>query len=164
MPIVLIAAMDAGRLIGDQDRLPWRLSADLRRFRRLTLGKPVIMGRKTFQAIGRPLDGRTNIVLSRRAGFEAAGCVVVPDLDAALAEVGEGVEVMVIGGAEIYALALPRAERMELTLLEGRFDGDRYFPSYDPALWREVARERIADDPRAPCAYSFVTLERARGA
>jgi len=160
MLIALIAAMDRNRLIGDGDRLPWRLPADLRRFRALTMGKPIVMGRRTHESIGKALPGRHNIVLSRSAGFKAPGCVVVTDWRQAMREAGDAPELMVIGGAQLYTEALPRAERMYLTLLHSSFTGDTWFPEYDAGDWREVWREDHARDANSPCAYSFVDLER----
>jgi len=160
MPIAIIAAMDRNRLIGDGDRLPWRLPADLRRFRALTMGKPIIMGRRTHESIGVVLPGRRNIVLSRDPDYRAPGCDVFPDLDAALAACDDTDEPMIIGGAQIYAQALPLADRMHLTLLQGSFDGDTWFPEYDEERWREVSREDHEAGENAPCAYSFVDLHR----
>ena len=160
MLIALIAAMDRKRLIGDGDRLPWRLSADLRRFRALTMGKPIVMGRRTHESIGKALPGRHNIVLSRSAGFKAPRCVVVTDWQQVMREAGDAPELMVIGGAQLYAEALPRAERMYLTLLHSSFTGDTWFPEYDAGNWREVWREDHPRDEESPCAYSFVDLER----
>jgi dihydrofolate reductase len=160
MLIALIAAMDRNRLIGDGDRLPWRLPADLRRFRALTMGKPIVMGRRTHESIGKALPGRHNIVLSRSADFKAPNCVVVTDWQQAVREAGDAPELMVIGGAQLYAEALPRAERMYLTLLHSSFTGDTWFPEYDAGDWREVSREDHPRDEESPCAYSFVDLER----
>ena len=161
MLIAIIAAMDRNRLIGDGERLPWRLPADLRRFRALTMGKPIIMGRRTHESIGRVLPGRKNIVLSRALGFEPPGCVVVRDLDEAISVCDGADELMVIGGAQIYAEALPRTHRMYLTLLDGSFSGDTWFPDYDQQQWREISRENHQADADSPCAFSFVDLERA---
>ena len=160
MLVAIVAAMDRDRLIGDGHRLPWRLPADLRRFKAITMGKPIIMGRRTHESIGRPLPGRRNIVLSRRDGYTAPGCDVFPDLEGALAHCGESDEAMVIGGAQIYALALPLATRMYLTLLDGRFAGDTWFPAYAANEWKEIAREEHPADDDAPCPYSFVDYER----
>ena len=158
MSISIIVALDERGLIGAGGCLPWRLREDLRRFRRLTMGKPVVMGRRTFESIGRPLDGRTNIVLTRRAGYEAPGCRVVASLDAAL-DAGRGAEeLMVIGGAAVYALALPRAQRLYLTRIRGRFEGDVYFPPYDESEWREEHCEPGRDPDGPPCC--FVTCRR----
>jgi dihydrofolate reductase len=160
MLIAAIAAMDRNRLIGDGDRLPWRLPADLRRFRALTMGKPIVMGRRTHESIGKPLPGRRNIVLSRNAGYRAPGCEVVADLEQALNLCAGAEELMIIGGAQLYSTALARTERMYLTLLHASFDGDTWFPEYDPREWREIQREDHARDAESPCAYSFVDLER----
>lgn len=160
MPIAIIAAMDRNRLIGDGDRLPWRLPADMRRFRALTMGKAIIMGRRTHESIGAVLPGRRNVVLSRDPDYRAPGCDVFPDLEAALAACDDADEPMIIGGAQVYAQALPLADRMYLTLLEGSFDGDTWFPEYDEDRWHEVSREVHEEDENAPCAYSFVDLDR----
>jgi len=161
MLITIIAAMDRNRLIGDGDRLPWRLPADMRRFRALTMGKPIIMGRRTHESIGSALPGRKNIVLSRDPAFESPGCVVVGDLDAALSIYADADELMVIGGAQLYAEAIPRTHRMHLTLLDGSFNGDTWFPDYDPRQWREISREDHPADADSPCTFSFVDLERS---
>jgi dihydrofolate reductase len=161
MLITIIAAMDRNRLIGDGDRLPWRLPADLRRFKALTMGKPLVMGRRTHESIGKVLPGRRNVVLSRNPDYRAPGCDVIASLDDALA-VCEGVEeLMIIGGAELYAEALPRAHRMHLTLLHASFSGDAWFPDYDGREWREISRDDHEADVDSPCAFSFVDLERA---
>lgn len=160
MLIAIIAAMDRNRLIGDGDRLPWRLPADLRRFRALTMGKPIIMGRRTHESIGKVLPGRRNIVLSRNADYRSPGCEVVPNLEQALATCADARELMVIGGAQLYEETLPRAHRLNLTLLHGSFNGDTWFPEYDQRQWREVFREDHEASADAPCDYSFVDLER----
>ncbi len=161
MQLTIVVAMDRNRLIGDEDRLPWRLAADLRRFKALTMGKPMVMGRLTHESIGRALPGRRNIVLSRDPHYRAEGCEVAASLDEAL-ELCAGVdEVMIIGGAQLYAEALPRADRLHLTLLDGSFSGDTWFPPYDRSQWRETFREDHPTGPDAPCPYSFVVLERA---
>ncbi len=157
--VTLIAAVARNRVIGRGNRLPWRLSDDMQRFRRLTMGKPVIMGRKTYQSIGRPLTGRFNIVLTRDSDWRMDGVVVARTLDDALALAavsGAGDEAMVIGGSEVYAQALPLASRIELTEVEAEPAGDAYFPAIEAREWRETARARHDGDP----AYSFVTLER----
>lgn len=161
MLIAIIAAMDRNRLIGDGNRLPWRLPADLRRFKALTMGKPVVMGRRTHESIGKVLPGRRNIVLSRNPQCRAAGCEVVSSLQEAIDSCQDADELMVIGGAQLYAEALPRATRMHLTLLHACFSGDTWFPEYDQREWREVAREDHARDAESPCAYSFIDLERS---
>lgn len=160
MLISLIVAMDRNRLIGRGNALPWHLPADLAHFKTLTLGKPIIMGRKTYESIGRPLPGRHNIVISRDPAFSAPGCTVVTSVDAALAAAGDVAEVMVIGGAQLYAEVLPRAQRIYLTHIDAAFEGDAWFPPLDDSVWREVACSEQAADPRNPFGYSFVTLER----
>ena len=160
MLLSLIAAMDRHRLIGADKRLPWHLPADLRWFRRATMGKPIVMGRATHESIGRPLPGRRNIVVSARRGLTIEGCTVAADLDAALVAAGDAPEIMVIGGAQLYAAALPRARRLYLTRLHARFDGDAWFPELEPGRWRTVSREDHAAGEGEPCAYSFEILER----
>ncbi|HEY5790823.1 MAG TPA: dihydrofolate reductase, partial [Gammaproteobacteria bacterium] len=129
MQLALIAALDRNRLIGRDNALPWHLPADLQHFKRLTLGKPVLMGRRTWESLGRPLPGRHNIVLSRDPAFRAEGATVVGSLDAALEAAGDAAEAMVIGGAAFYATMLPRARRLYLTEVDGEFDGDAWFPA-----------------------------------
>lgn len=160
MRLSLIAAMDRNRLIGAGNGLPWHLPADLAHFKRLTVGKPIVMGRRTFESIGRPLPQRENIVVSRNPDFMAEGCTVVHGLLEAI-EAARGVaEVMIIGGASLYVEALPLAGRMYLTLIDAEFEGDTWFPAYDPQQWREVASESRAADDANPYALRFVTLDR----
>ena len=161
MPIAIIVALDRNRLIGDGGWLPWRLPADMRRFRALTMGKPIIMGRRTHESIGKALPGRKNIVLSRDPEFVAPGCIVVGDLDEALSVCKDADEPMVIGGAQLYAEVLPRTRRMYLTILHDSFSGDTWFPDYDQEQWREISREDHDADADSPCAFSFIDLERA---
>ncbi len=166
MHIALIVAMAENGVIGRDNRLPWHLPADLRHFKRLTLGKPVIMGRKTFESIGRPLPGRTNIVLTRQPGFAPAGVRVAASLDAALAMAeaqarADGVdEVMVIGGAAVYAEALPRADRLYLTRVQLAVDGDARFPEPDPASWHRTACEPLPAGDPGPLRCVFETWQR----
>ncbi|HXH72555.1 MAG TPA: type 3 dihydrofolate reductase [Mariprofundaceae bacterium] len=157
----LIWAMDDNRLIGRENRLPWHLPADLQWFKRNTLGKPILMGRKTFESIGRPLPGRANIVLSRQQGLAIDGCTVVTSLDEAKQMVPGAEEIMVIGGAEIYAALLPRADRLYVTEIHAAFEGDAWFPAFERSSWRETFREAHAADEKNPYAYDFVILERA---
>ncbi len=128
MKIAIVVAMAANRVIGRDNQLPWHLPADLKHFKQLTLGKPVVMGRKTYASIGRPLPERTNIVVTRDRDYEAPGCVVVHSLDEALAAAGEAAEVMVIGGAGIYRQVLPRTDTLYLTEVHAEFEGDTLFP------------------------------------
>jgi dihydrofolate reductase len=156
VPLVsLVAALARNRVVGAGNRLPWHLPEDLKRFKRLTMGAPVIMGRKTHVSIGRPLPGRRNIVVTRQPDATWPGCEVVHSLDDAIASAGDAPEVFVIGGAELYAAAFPRADRLHLTLIDADYDGDTFFPAFDPADWRETARESGA-------GFAFVTYERAR--
>ena len=156
----LIVAASDDDVIGRDNGLPWKLSTDLRRFKALTTAKPIIMGRRTYQSIGRALPERLNIVISRDAHFAAPGCVVVRDLPAALAAAGDAAEVMVIGGAEIYALALPLAQRLYLTRVHGRIDGDTRLRGFDLSQWRELSRDAVPADERNSHASTFITLER----
>jgi dihydrofolate reductase len=163
MKLSLIAAMSENRVIGHENRLPWHLPADLQHFKTITLGKPVLMGRKTWESLGRPLPGRTNIVITRDSGYVAEGCVVAHSLEEAVRAAGEAAEVMVIGGAQLYRQALPLADTLYLTLVHAEFQGDTRFPAWQPKDWRETARiDHVADD-RNPHAYSFITLERQAG-
>lgn len=158
--ITLIAALDRNRAIGRAGAMPWHLSDDLKRFKALTVGKPVLMGRKTAVAIGRGLPRRSNLVLTRSEAAPFEGQAAVHSLDDALARAG-GAELMVIGGGEVYALALPRASRMHLTLVDTMAsDADTFFPAFDPGEWREVSRERHGVDARHPLAFDFVDYER----
>jgi len=162
MRISLVAAVASNGVIGQGNRLPWRLPADLRHFRALTIGKPVIMGRRTFESLGLPLPDRRNIVVTRQR-LQFAGCQVAGSPDEALRLAAPAQEVMVIGGADLYAQYLPAAQRMYLTLVRQAFAGDRRFPAYAATEWHEIAREDHAADAQNPHAFSFVTLERKPG-
>ena len=161
-----IAAMARNRVIGQDNGLPWRLPGDLKFFKATTLGKPVVMGRKTFQSIGRPLPGRPNIVVTRDPGFAAEGVHIARDIDSALdlaarlARETGAQEVMVIGGAEIYAQALPRLDRLYLTEIDAEIEGDAHFPEIEPRVWREAARTNPVLDEASGLSYSFITLHR----
>jgi len=159
MHVAIVVAMSENRVIGIRNALPWRLPADLRHFRRVTLGKAVLMGRKTFESIGHPLEGRRNIVVSRDPHFRAGGCLIAPSLDEALARTG-GEEILVIGGASIYAQALPQTERIYLTLVHAQVEGDAFFPAIDEDEWLTIARTDHPADERNDFPYSFLTLER----
>ncbi len=165
--IHIIVAMDLDRVIGVDGKLPWRLPEDLKRFKRLTLGHPVIVGRKTYESLLRPLPGRTNIVVTRQGGYRSEGCIVTHHLDAALAAARAatgGDEVWVIGGGEVYAQALERADRLHVTQLETRVSGgDARFPEIDPTRWEAVADEPHPADARHAYAYRFVTYRRRGG-
>jgi len=156
---LVVAAADNG-VIGRDAGLPWRLPEDLRRFKATTIGKPILMGRRTYESIGRALPGRLNLVLTRSPQWSAPGVVVVHTLAAALAAAAGAPELMVIGGAEIYRLVLPHAQRILLTRVHAELDGDTFFPDPTALEWREAAREEHPADERHPYAMSFVTLER----
>jgi dihydrofolate reductase len=160
MYVSLIAAIATNGVIGRDNALPWRLPADLQRFRRLTTGHPVVMGRRSYESIGRPLPERINIVVTRRVGYDVPGCVVVHSVDAAFAAARAASEIFVIGGADVYGQALARADRLYLTMVHADVTGDTFFPAIDWAAWRETARERHGADAKHAHAYSFVTLER----
>ncbi|WP_029921279.1 dihydrofolate reductase [Nevskia soli] len=157
--LTLVVAVSENGVIGRDGGLPWRLPEDLKHFRRLTLGNTVLMGRKTFESLGKPLEGRANWVLTRDAAFAAAGARVFRDLDAALAASPQG-ELLVIGGAELYRQTLPLASRLELTRVHAQVEGDTRFPDYDAKQWRETSRVDHAADERHAHAYSFLTLDR----
>jgi dihydrofolate reductase len=157
----LIAAMANNRVIGLDNRLPWHLPADLAHFKRLTLGKPIVMGRNTWDSLPGLLPHRTHIVVSRNPGLVAEGALVAGSLPAALDMAGNVDEVMVIGGANLYAQALPIASRLYLTLVDTDVDGDVLFPAYAVSEWRELEREAHTADARNPYDYVFLTLVRA---
>jgi dihydrofolate reductase len=159
MKISLIVAMARNHAIGLNGQMPWHLSEDLKRFRRLTLGSPIVMGRKTFEAIGRPLPGRTNIVISRNSNFKADGCLVFTDIDQALAAVAEAPQVFIIGGATIYEAMLHRANYLFLTLIDQDFEGDTFFPTINTSDWQETERRDVIDDDSVDFVYSFITFE-----
>jgi dihydrofolate reductase len=165
MELVLVVARARNGVIGNAGALPWHIPADLKHFKAMTVGKPVIMGRKTFDSIGKPLPGRHNIVLTRDSGWQAEGVTVVPNLAEAIAAAGldprtRADAIMIVGGAQIYAEALPSATRIEVTEIDAAPEGDTVMPPFDPARWREVSRRShpaVGDTP----GYSFVTLVRA---
>lgn len=162
MRISIVVAMAANGVIGRDNQLPWHLPADLRHFKQTTMGKPILMGRKTYESIGRPLPGRTNIVITRDPGYTADGCVVVHSIEAAMQAAGDQEEIMVIGGAEFYRQVLPYTDTIYLTRIHEDFEGDTMFPELSAAEWREVARTDCEPDARNPYRYSFVRLERVR--
>lgn len=147
-------------MIGVDNTLPWRLPADLRHFRQLTTGHHVIMGRRNYESIGRPLPERINIVVTRNSAYQAPGCRVRHSLEEALDDTGDDPEVFVIGGAEIYRQALPRADRIYLTLVHAQVPGDTYFPEFDRGEWKEVRRTRHEADEKNPYACSFTVYDR----
>jgi dihydrofolate reductase len=160
--LALIAALARNRVIGRDDRLPWHLPADLRFFKQTTMGKPLVMGRRTWESIGRPLPGRRMIVLSRDPDYRAAGCTVAHALGEALEMVSVVPEVMVIGGASLYEQTLPLAERLYLTQVEADVAGDAWFPSWNPREWQLVWEETHPADVDHAWPYRFQRLERMR--
>ncbi|MGH8271353.1 MAG: type 3 dihydrofolate reductase [Gammaproteobacteria bacterium] len=158
--VALVAAVAENGVIGRGGVMPWHLPADLAHFKRITMGKPIVMGRRTFEAIGRALPGRRNIVVTRAAEFSAPGVERAASPEEALALAGDAAEVMVIGGAELYRAALPLARRIYLTRVHAEVAGDTFFPELDDREWRELAREKRAADEKNACALTFLTLER----
>jgi dihydrofolate reductase len=160
--VSLVVAADPAGGIGRGGRLPWHLPEDLKRFKALTMGKPIVMGRKTYDSIGRPLPGRHNIVVTRQAGLRLDGCTMADSLEAAMRAAGDVPEVCIIGGAEIYRQALPIADVIHLTRVHALADADTFLSPLDTAQWEEIAREDRKADERHAHDYSFVTLVRRR--
>ena len=166
MEIVFVVAVAENGVIGADGAMPWRLKSDMARFKALTSGKPVVMGRKTFMSIGRPLPGRTNIVVTRDAAYRAAGAVVTTSFaDSEAIATGDALrrfatEIAIIGGAEIFAQWMDRADRLEITEVHARPDGDTRFAAVDPTLWQEVARVRNPAGPGDSADFSYVTFRR----
>ncbi|GJD86573.1 IS1595 family transposase ISSsu9 [Methylobacterium hispanicum] len=160
--ITLVVAVARNGVIGRDNGLAWHLRSDLQRFKALTMGKPMLMGRKTYASIGRPLPGRRTLVLTRDPAFAAEGVAVAHDWAGALAAAADSEELMVVGGAEIYRLALPHADRIHLTEVAGDYAGDTYFPALEPGAFRETAREAHEAGPHDESAFAFVTLDRVR--
>ena len=162
MIISLIAAMDKNRLIGNGLKIPWNLPADQRHFRKLTIGKPVVMGRKTFETLKRPLDKRLNIILTRNLKYKVpTGCLVVHSVDEILKAAINTKEIMICGGSPVYEEFLPYATRFYLTKVHAEFEGDIYFPDFDISKWNETKRIDNKPDKKNPHAYSFHFLERS---
>lgn len=162
MFISMIAAMTRDRVIGINNTLPWKLPADMQWFRQQTMGKPIIMGRKTFESFGaKPLPGRQNIIITRDQDYQAEGCDVVHSIDDALTVATSAEEVMVIGGASFYEQMLPQAQRLYLTFVEADVEGDAWFPEFSLSEWNERKRVDNVADEKNPYAYSFVIYERS---
>jgi dihydrofolate reductase len=156
---LIVAVADSGA-IGRDNTLPWHLPEDLKRFKRLTMGKPIVMGRKTYESIGKPLPGRRNIVLTRDANYRREGVTVVHDADAAMRAAAEAAEIMVIGGADLFRLFLPRAGRVHLTRVHGDIEGDVMWPELDKREWSAVEREVHAADERHAWSMTFEVWEK----
>ena len=162
MKISLIVAMASNRVIGNNNLMPWHLSADLKKFKKITMGSPILMGRKTYESIGSPLPGRTNIIISRNPEYQQDGCLVFNDIETAIKKGCESAgEIFVIGGSDLYEAILPIADALYLTIINREFQGDTFFPDIDLNDWSEVERENIHDDPDAAFSYSFLKLEKA---
>jgi dihydrofolate reductase len=162
MKISIIVAMASNRAIGLENQMPWHLSADLKRFKKITLDHPILMGRKTFESIGRPLPGRTNILISRNPSYKPEGCLVVNDIKMALDMGCQNAEtIFVIGGSTLYRAFLPIADTLYITQINKDFPGDTFFPQIDHEHWAEVEREDINDDPSVAFSYSFLKLEKS---
>jgi len=158
--VCLIAALAANRVIGRNNTLPWHLPADLARFKALTMGHPVVMGRKTYESIGRPLPGRRNLVITRNRGYNAPGCDLVHSLDEAIAACRGAQEIFIIGGAELYRESLPRAHCLEFTEIRAEIEGDAFFPEITMSEWHEIGREFHSDEAGSPFSYDFASYER----
>lgn len=159
MILTLIAAMSRNHVIGKDNKMPWHLSVDLQHFKTLTMGKPIIMGRRTYESIGKALPGRRNIVVTRNAAFAAPHCEIAYSLGGALAMASDAIETMVIGGAEIFQEIIPRAQRMYLTVIDQDFEGDAFFPDWQEEEWEEVKRENHTADGYK---FQFVDLVRVK--
>ena len=160
MRISAICAMSENRVIGHHNKLPWHLPADLRHFKKITMGKPILLGRKTYESIGRPLPERCNVVITRDVDYKAPGCIVVNSIEHALKAVDYSDEVFVIGGALLYHQTLAMTQRLYLTIIHQEFEGDAYFPAVNPDEWSEIERTSYQPDAANPYAYSFVILDR----
>jgi len=160
--ISIIVAMAQNRAIGINNTLPWRCPEDLKHFKALTMGHHMIMGRKTFDSIGKPLPGRTSVVVTRNPELNIDGCIVVHSLEAAIAASSGDEEIFIVGGAELYAQAIPLAHTIYLTEIQQEVAGDAYFPALNPNEWHEVARDTRTQQSPQPLSYHFVTLQRVK--
>lgn len=157
--VSMIVAMSRNRVIGRDNKLPWRLPADLAYFKKTTMGHPVIMGRKTYESIGKPLPGRTNIIVTRDPSYRAAGCEIAHSAEEAL-RLADGQDPFVIGGSELYGLFFPVADRLYVTSIDETFAGDAYFPEIDPNEWQVISSQRGTIDEKNGHAHTFVLYER----
>lgn len=156
MPVSIIVAASKNNVIGKDNQLIWHLSADLKRFKTLTTGHHIIMGRKTFESIGKPLPNRTSIIITRQTDYKADGCIVVNSLEEALKKVPAEQEAFIIGGGTIYKEAINKADKLYLTLVHAEFDGDTFFPEHDEKIWNCLNREDHISDEKNEYAYSFI--------
>lgn len=170
VPIAMIAAVARNGVIGADGGMPWRIPSDLGFFKRITMGKPIVMGRKQFESVGRPLPGRTNIVVTRQSGYQPNGVVVLNDLDAALAlarrmaEAEKATEIMIVGGGEIYRQAMPQADKLYISHVDLSPQGDVMFPVIDPLVWQSAEEFEVAADPRDAASFRAVTYTRMAAA
>lgn len=156
-----IVAMDKHRVIGKDNRLPWHLPADLSYFKKVTMGHAIIMGRKTFESIGRPLPGRENVIVTRNRSFQAEGCTVIHSIEEVLQFADKrNDEVFVIGGAELFQATLPFADRLYITKIEASFPGDTFFPEFDESKWQVISYTKGEKDEKNPYDYAFIIYER----
>ena len=155
--ISIVVAMAMNRTIGINNTLPWRCPEDLKHFKALTMGHPMIMGRKTFDSIGKPLPGRVTVVVTRDRGLKVEGCLIAHSLPEAIAACTGDEEIFVVGGAELYAQALPLVDRLYITEIQQEVEGDAHFPEFNRAEWQEVSRERFRQETPQPLEYHFVT-------
>ena len=160
MQVSIIVAMDRNRVIGKNDNLPWHISSDLQNFKKITMGNPIVMGRKTHESIGRPLPGRENIILTRDRNYQVEGCIVLQSLDDVFEHCKDTDEIMITGGSEIYQQSLEYASRLYLTEVHTEVEGDTFFPEFDRSEWKEISRENFKADEKNEFDYSFVILER----
>lgn len=160
MKLSLIVAMASNRIIGQNNQIPWHLSADLKKFKKITMHHPIIMGRKTFESIGRALPGRQNIIISRHADYAQQGCLVFNNLESALSHCSGSEEVFVIGGATLYTVALAKADRLYITEIKQAFDGDTWFPEINKKHWQLISHQAINNDNSVNFSYSFTVYAR----
>ncbi len=160
MRISIIVAMASNRAIGLNNQMPWHLSTDLKKFKAITMGSPILMGRKTYESIGRPLPGRQNIIISRNPKYQLEGCLVFNDVEKAIEACQHYDEIFIIGGASFYEIMLSKADALYLTLINKEFEGDTFFPVINKEEWKEVSREDINEDKSVDFSYSFIKLLR----
>jgi len=160
MKISLIVAVNRNGVIGKDGKMPWHLPADLKYFKSVTMGKPIVMGRKTFESLGRPLPGRENIVLTRDKNFTAEGCTIIHSLEEMRQHTADVDEVMIIGGAQLYEQMLPHADHIYMTRVDCLDEGDTWFPAFNPAEWETGFIEAHEADEKNPCAYTFIRYDR----
>ena len=159
MRISAICAMSENRVIGKNNQLPWHLPADLLHFKKITMGKPILMGRKTYESIGRPLPGRINIIMTHHTHYQATGCVIAQSIEKALAAAKEYDELFIIGGATLYQALMPLTQRIYMTKIYEHIEGDTYFPALNPQEWKQIECIDHPADIKNPHRYSFIILD-----